>query len=150
MNWTLFVGRVLFGGFFLVSGLNHFTKLQQMAGYAAAHGVSAPEAAVIFGGILLFLGGLSVLLGLAPRIGLALLVVFLVPVSLIMHNFWAETGTQQMTDMMNFMKNTALTGGALGLMALRVPWAISVDELIHRKYPGWDRWTGFVPPAAQH
>ncbi len=150
MNWTLLVGRVLFGGFFLLSSFNHFTKTQQLAGYAAAHGVAAPEAAVIVAGILLFLGGLSVLLGLAPRIGLALLVIFLVPVSLTMHNFWAETGQAQMMDMTNFMKNVALLGGCFGLMALRVPWPVSVDEAIHRKYPEWDRWTGFIPPAAQH
>ncbi|MFT3839052.1 MAG: DoxX family protein [Myxococcaceae bacterium] len=144
------VGRVLFGGFFFIASFNHFTKTEQMAQYASSHGVTGASGWVVFTGLMLLAGGLSVLLGLAPRIGLAVLVLFLLPVSFIMHNFWAESGEQAMTDMMNFMKNIALAGGALGLMALRVPWAISVDEAIHRKYPEWDRWTGFIPPAAQH
>ena len=33
----LWVGRVLFGGYFIYNGLNHFMNLQSVAGYAATN-----------------------------------------------------------------------------------------------------------------
>jgi putative oxidoreductase len=144
-QWTLLLGRLLFGGFFLYSGINHLTNVGQVAGYAASHGVPSPELAVIVSGLMLVFGGLSVLLGLAPRIGLALIIAFLVPVTFAMHPFWDVTNAQQrMMEMVNFTKNLALTGAALGLMAVPVPWPVSVDERLGRRYPQWIR---FQRPA---
>jgi putative oxidoreductase len=137
MNWAFFLGRMLFGGFFLYSGLHHFTQVERMSAYAAAQGVPLPELAILASGALLVIGSLSVLLGFAPRIGLALIVLFLIPVTLSMHSFWALADAQQrMMQMGNFLKNTALTGAALSMMAVEVPWPLSVDELIQRKRPG--------------
>jgi putative oxidoreductase len=150
LNWFLLVGRLLFGGFFLFSGINHFSRADMYAGYVGSHGVSSPEVAVLGTGVLLVLGGLSVLLGFAPRVGLALLVVFLVPVTYVMHAFW-NIGDEQMRalEMVNFMKNMALTGAALGLMAVPVPWPLGIDALMRRRWPSWTRWTGFDRPAHQ-
>ena len=149
-QWALLVGRILFGGYFFLSGINHLTQVRQMAGYAAGHGVVSPDLAVAGTGVLLLLGGLSVLLGLAPRIGLVLLVLFLVPVSFIMHAFWNVPDAQaRMFDMVNFMKNMALTGAALGLMAIPVPWPFSADATLRKHWPAWTRWTGFDRHAHQ-
>jgi putative oxidoreductase len=65
-------------------------------------------------GILAFVGGLSILLGYHARIGAWILVLFLVPVSLMMHNFWAVTDPMmaQMQRAM-FLKNLSMLGGAL-------------------------------------
>ena len=54
------LARVLFGGVLAFMGLNHFTGLDDMAGYAGSKGVPAPRLAVAFTGGLLVLGGLSV------------------------------------------------------------------------------------------
>ncbi|RTG95903.1 DoxX family protein [Thermus scotoductus] len=115
----MLIGRILYGGFFLLNGINHFLMGQAMIGYAQSKGVPAPALAVYGSGILILLGGLSVLLGYQVQVGLWLLVAFLVPVSLTMHNFWAIQDPQQrMVEQVNFMKNMALLGAALMLLSL--------------------------------
>lgn len=127
--WALLVGRILFGGFFLYSSYDHFANTDVLAGYAGAQGVPFPQLAVLGTGVLLLLGGASVLLGAWPRVGLALLVLFLVGVTPAMHNFWAiaDPGMRAM-QLGNFAKNVALLGASLGLMAVPTPWRWSVDE----------------------
>src|SRR5205814_7390104 len=86
---ALFVlGRAIFGGFFVMNGLNHFKAQDQMTGYASSKGVPAPEVAIPSTGAMLVAGGLSVIAGIKPRQGLATLIAFLVPVSFQMHRFW--------------------------------------------------------------
>jgi putative oxidoreductase len=129
MSTLLLIGRILFGGYFLFSGINHFLNLQGMSAYAASHGVPMPQLAIALTGAMLLFGGLSVLLGFVPRIGLFVLLLFLVPVTFVMHNFWAvEDPGARMAEMSNFLKNLALTGATLGLMAIVVPWPASVDN----------------------
>jgi putative oxidoreductase len=65
-------------------------------------------------GVLALLGGLSVLLGFKARWGAWLLVFFLVPVSVMMHAFWAvKDPTMAQMQLVNFMKNITMLGGAL-------------------------------------
>ncbi|MDP2269179.1 MAG: DoxX family membrane protein [Archangium sp.] len=128
MKTILLLGRILFGGYFLFSGLNHFISMNAMAGYAASKGVPMPHLAVAFSGMLILLGGLSVLLGFLPRVGLTLIMLFLVPVTLVMHNFWAIGDPQaRIMEMTHFLKNTGLVGAALSMMALPLPWPNSVS-----------------------
>ncbi|GBC84556.1 Inner membrane protein YphA [bacterium HR11] len=111
------IGRVLYGGYFVYEGLNHFLNLNMFTGYAQSKGVPAPRLAVIVSGLMILLGGLSILLGFHFRWGALLIVLFLIPVTFKMHNFWAETGDMRMIDMVNFTKNLALLGAALFIMA---------------------------------
>ena len=98
-----------------------------MVKYADQKNVLAPELAVTGTGLALIVGGSSILLGLKPKIGTALVAGFLATVSPIMHDFWrAEDPGQRTSDMINFSKNMALLGSALALMALEEPWPASV------------------------
>lgn len=127
MNALLLFGRILFGGMFLYNGVHHFTRLEGMTQYAASRGVPSPELAVIVSGAMIIAGGASVLLGLWPRLGLLLIFLFLVPVSLKMHAFWTLSDpAARAMEMVQFVKNVGLTGAALGLMAVPVPWRFSV------------------------
>jgi len=94
MNAVFLIGRIVFGGFFLVNGINHFTMMRMMAAYSEAKGVPAAGPAVVVTGLLLIFGGLSVLLGFQPRLGLAALIVFLVGVTPLMHGFWQVADAQ--------------------------------------------------------
>lgn len=58
-----------------------------MTEYSKSKGVPAPGLAVFITGIMLLLGGLSILLGAYVSIGAILLVIFLFPTAFIMHNF---------------------------------------------------------------
>jgi len=67
MNIAFLIGRIIFAGFWVMSASNHFTKLNYMGGYAKAKGVPFPKLAVAGSGVLLLLGGASVLLGVGLR-----------------------------------------------------------------------------------
>jgi len=122
------MGRLIFGGFFLYSGVHHFLDTATLAQYAGAKGVPMPEAAVLLTGALLIVGALSILLGILPRLGLACIILFLVGVTPIMHAFWSVPDPQiRQMDMGNFMKNLALVGGALMMLMIPTPWAYSVE-----------------------
>ena len=109
------LGRLLFALIFLAAVPMHFTAAGIQ--YAAAEGVPLASALVPLSGVLALLGGLSVLLGYHARVGAALLVVFLLPVTLLMHDFWsvADPTAAQLQQVM-FMKNVALLGAALLIM----------------------------------
>jgi uncharacterized membrane protein YphA (DoxX/SURF4 family) len=75
-------------------------------------------------------GGLSVLTGTKPRLGLAAIIGFLVPVTLQIHRFWdVKDQKTRMSETVNFMKNAAIAGAALMLMQVPEPWPASVDGL---------------------
>jgi putative oxidoreductase len=72
-------------------------------------------------------GGLSMLLGVYPVIGIVLLIIFLVGVSFQMHSFWKMDDAQmKQIDMINFTKNMALIGALLMFLVLPHPWPTSL------------------------
>jgi putative oxidoreductase len=106
------LGRFLFVLIFLMSGPFHFSK--QEVAYAVAQGVPLASILVPFSGVLAFAGGLSILLGYRAKLGAWFLVLFLIPVTLMMHNFWAvHDPMMAQVHMAMFMKNLSMLGGAL-------------------------------------
>lgn len=121
------LGRILFGGYFVMSGFNHFRNLEMLSQYAASKGVSAPRAAVRLTGLMLLLGGLGILLGVKIGWAVLLLSVFLIVVSFKMHNFWTISDPMaKMPEMINFLKNMALLGAALMMLMIPAPWVYSI------------------------
>ncbi len=98
-----------------------------MAPYTASKGVPAPELAVTLSAVPLIVGGSSLLLGIKPKLGAIAILGFLASVSPIMHDFWRNQDPDERTNnMISFMKNVALAGGALALMGVEEPWEASV------------------------
>jgi putative oxidoreductase len=109
------VGRALFAALFLAAAPGHFQP--QTVAYAASQGVPLASLLVPLTGVMLLVGGLSVLLGYRARYGAAVLAAFLVPVTLMMHKFWAIPDPMAaMMQQIMFMKNVALTGASLLLV----------------------------------
>jgi uncharacterized membrane protein YphA (DoxX/SURF4 family) len=121
------IGRLLFAGFFISSGINHLKKRKEMAEYARAKGVPQPELAVTLSAVPLLLGGASLALGVKPKLGAVAILGFLAGVSPVMHDFWRNEDPQErQTNMIMFLKNLALAGGALALAGVEEPWEASV------------------------
>ncbi len=117
-NLLWYLGRLLFGGFFLYNAYNHFANAKAMTGYAQSKGVPSPQAAVIVSGIFLLLGGFCVLFNVALLLGLIALVLFLVPVTLMVHAFWkVQDPMAQLAERVHFFKNIALLGAVLMMLA---------------------------------
>ena len=113
MAILVLMARVLFSALFILSGVGHLTQTGRMAQYAGAKGVPAARLAVTVTGAMLVAGGLSVLLGMYVSIGALLLVVFLLPTAVVMHNFWTLDDPQaRQNDQIHFMKDIALAGAA--------------------------------------
>ncbi len=126
MEWVLLVGRIIFGGFFIFNGLNHFMNFEMMSGYAGSKGTPAPKVAVAGSGLMLLVGALSVVLGVLPVIGLILIVLFVVPVAVVIHDFWAVPEEQKINEQVHFMKNMGLAGAALALMYGASSWPLAI------------------------
>jgi putative oxidoreductase len=127
MKAPFLLGRLVFGGFFLYNGINHFRQRKMLAQYAGAKKVPLPDVAVTVSGAAMLIGGASILLGIKPKLGAAAIAGFLVGVSPVMHDFWrVEDPNQRMQEMVNFSKNLALLGAALALMGVEEPWPVSL------------------------
>lgn len=130
---VLLIGRVVFSFFFIYSGFNHLTKLSMYSQYAGASHVPAPTVAVAVTGLMLLGGGLSILLGVQPRWGSLLLIVFLVPTAFMMHRFWGLADPMMAANQAaNFWKNIALAGAATMIYAFAtlypMRWPYSVGR----------------------
>jgi len=109
------IGRVLFALIFITSVIGHFSSAE--IAEASAHGVPLATILVPLAGVIALAGGLSIVLGYRARFGALLLLVFLVPVTLVMHKFWGIPDPQMaMMQKVNFLKNLSLMGACLLLM----------------------------------
>lgn len=114
---TPLLGRSLLALIFVVSGFGKIGGWHQTAEYMASKGMPIVPFFLVAAILLEIGGGLSVLVGLKARIGAAALVTFLIPATLIFHNFWALNGMEQQMNMIMFMKNMAILGGLLLVVA---------------------------------
>lgn len=127
MKTAFLLGRLIFGGFFLYSGLHHFQEKKALSQYAAAKNVPLPDIAVTVSGAMLVLGGASIVLGVKPKIGALAILGFLAGVSPMIHDFWrTEDSQQRQNEMAHFMKNVAMLGGVMALMGMEEPWPVSL------------------------
>jgi len=127
MKAPFLLGRLVFGGFFLYSGIHHFVDRKMLAQYAAAKKVPVPDVAVMASGAMMIMGGASILSGVKPKWGALAIMGFLAGVSPMIHDFWShQDPNQRQAEMVNFTKNLALLGGALALMGVEEPWPVSV------------------------
>lgn len=112
MNYVLVLARVIFSLIFVMSGFSHFGA--DSIAYAASSGVPMANLLVPASGVLALFGGLSIIVGYKAKWGAWLLVAFLVPVTFMMHAFWTVSDPMmQQMQMISFMKNLSLIGGAL-------------------------------------
>jgi len=119
MTYLYLLGRLLLGGYFILSGYKHFVNLNNLAGYAVSKKVPAAKFSVGLSGVLLLLGGLGILFNAYVIWTGWALVLFLVSVTFTMHNFWKETDPmRRLSEQINFQKNLALLGAVLIWLAL--------------------------------
>ena len=119
MQIAFFIGRIIFGLYWLRVAFNHMKHADMLAGYAGSKNVPSAKVAVIGTGILALLGGLSIILGVWTTVGIILLIIFLVGVSFKMHAYWTVQDPQaKMGESVNFMKNVALIASLLIMLGI--------------------------------
>ena len=121
------VGRQLFAVVFILASAGHFTPAAVAS--AAQQSVPMPGLLVPLSGVIALAGGLSLLLGYRARLGAWLLVVFLVPVTLMMHAFWAVSDPAMFSVQLTlFVRNLMMLGAAL-FIAHAGAGSLSLDAL---------------------
>lgn len=119
MEVVMLIGRILFAFMVVSGGLNHLTKAEAMAGYAAYKKVPSPKLANFVSGVLLLAGGISIILGVYADLGAVVIAALLVLMALKMHDFWAQTDAQaKQMETIAFWKNISMAGGALFIFAV--------------------------------
>ena len=112
------IARILLSGIFLISLFSKLTGLDGTIQFMSAKGIPLPSL-LIWGVIATELAGaLALLTGYKMREAGILLALYLVPTSLIFHNFWAMEGQQFQMQLMAFMKNVSIMGGLLLLTSM--------------------------------
>ncbi len=127
-NVLFLIGRIIFGSYWLMSAGSHLVFNRTMLkGYAASKNVPLPEIAIMVTGLLLLVGGLGILLGIYTAWTIGALILFLLPVTLVMHSFWLDKDpSARAGNMVNFSKNMALLAALLMLLAIPTPWPFAL------------------------
>lgn len=129
-------GRVLLSAIFFLSAVgNKIPNFQAIAGYMGSEGVPAPQFLLVGAIAFLLAGSASLILGFRPRVGALLLAVFLGLATYYFHDFWnipAENAEQIQEQTIQFLKNTALIGAMLLVMANGVG-AWTLDAVLARQ-----------------
>ena len=121
------VGRILLALIFLISGYEKIGAFSKTAAGMAAKGVPFAELALVVTIIVEIAGGVMLVFGWKARWAAVALLVWLIPVTLLYHNFWAVETAQYRNQFNHFMKNLCLMGGLLYVMAFGAG-PVSVDN----------------------
>lgn len=121
------LGRVLFALVIGYLALGNLFDLESSVGYAKSKGAPLASVTVPLGSLGLIAGALSVLIGAFPAVGVLAIVVFLVPITVIMHDFWTMEGQDRQNEQIHFLKNVGLLGAALSFLSVSATaWPIAV------------------------
>lgn len=112
------VGRLLLVTIFLAAGAtNHIQNFAGITQAIKAKGIPMPEVAHVLAIACMLLGGVSVLVGFKARFGATLLLVFLGIATYYFHDFWHLEGKEAEQQMIHFMKNVAMMGAMVFIIA---------------------------------
>jgi putative oxidoreductase len=121
------LGRVLLSLIFVISGAKKIATFAGTAGAIASKGLPAAEILAALTICVELGGGLLLLIGLKARWAGLALAIFTILASVLFHNFWAMTGPEAMNNQIHFMKNIAIVGGMLMVVAFG-PGRFSIDK----------------------
>jgi len=110
------VGRILITLLFLKSGFEKIAGFSAVAGFMASKGMPAAEFLLVGAVVLEIAGALMVLLGWHARWGALMLAAFVVPATLVFHNFWSVDAAQYTNQVNHFMKNLSILGALVFIM----------------------------------
>lgn len=109
----LLVGRALMALIFIGSGFSKITGFADTAASMAGKGIPMVEVLLPLVILIELGGGLLLALGYKARFAALAIFLFLIPATLIFHDFWAVEPEQFKMQLIQFQKNLAIMGGML-------------------------------------
>jgi len=117
-NPAAFIGRILLALIFVVSGVGKITGYAGTAAVMAAKGLPIVDVLLPLTIAVELGGGLLLALGWKARWAAAALFLFLIPTTLIFHQFWGIEPKLAQMQKIHFLKNVAIMGGMLMVLAI--------------------------------
>src|SRR5438093_11717754 len=114
---TTILGRICIALIYLLSGFGKIMQPGQTQGYMTSKGMPMVPLLFVLAIIVELAGGLSILLGIKARWGAVMLLVYTLIAGLIFHNFWASPAAEMQNQMAHFLKNIAIIGGLVFVIA---------------------------------
>ena len=111
------IARVLLALLFVPAGISKISGFSGTAGYIGSVGLPLPELGAVIAIVVEVGAGIALLLGLGTRWAALALALFTLVASFFFHAYWALPAEQQMMQQLMFMKNIAISGGLLALVA---------------------------------
>ena len=124
---TALLARTAMAAIFVVSGSAKLVDVAGTAEHMTRVGIPYPETLAMLVGIAEILGAVALIFGALTRAGALGLLIFLIPTTLIFHNFWASSPAEYQMQQINFMKNFTIMGGMLMVWAFG-PGRIAMDK----------------------
>jgi putative oxidoreductase len=121
------VGRILVALLFILSGWNKIAGFDGVAGYIGSKGLPMPQVLAALTIALELGGGLLIAAGFKTRWVAVLFFLWLIPTTVLFHNYWAADAAQAQGQFNNFYKNVSIMG-AMALLFAFGPGAYSVDK----------------------
>lgn len=131
MGVVFLILRFILGGYFAWQGAQHLDAYgrQHLVTYARTRNLPMPLVAVPLFGLMLTIGGVSLVTGLFPAAGVAMLWSFLLPAAFLLHGFWRiDEATARAIERRKFVLNLALAIGALAFLLIPQPWPLTVGS----------------------
>jgi putative oxidoreductase len=111
------VGRILIAQIFILAGISKIGGFAGTAAYMASKGLPMVGVLLVLTIVIEIGAGLMILLGWKARIAAIVLFLWMVPATLIFHNFWGVPAAQQMVQQIMFQKNLVMMGTMLLIYA---------------------------------
>lgn len=128
----MFIARLCLASIFLVSSASKFMFFDQTSQYMASKGLTMIPLFLVGAAAVEFFGGLLLVLGYKTRLAASLLLLYLIPATVIFHDFWNLGGADQLEAQIMFLKNLAIFGGLLYVLACGAGM-LAVDTCCRKK-----------------
>jgi putative oxidoreductase len=133
-SFITLIARWGIAAIFILAAIGKLMNYDQTQAYMASKGFTAIPIFLFGAALLELIGGFSLILGYKARFGATLLFLFLIPTTIIFHDFWNLTGAEKDLMQIMFLKNIAIMGGLLYIIC-DGPGGIAFDAFSRKKHP---------------
>lgn len=112
------LGRILLSAIFIYEAYDTVAHWSSTRETLTTYGLLwRQDLLIAAAGLILLLGGILLLIGYRVILGSVMLLMYWVPVSLIIHSYWNDPAEFQRLNAILLMKNLAIAGGLLMMIA---------------------------------
>lgn len=109
--FVLFIGRLLLSIIFIYSAVSQVNNWDNLTEIMTAKQIPMIPVFLVLSLVLQLFGALALIFGNKSRLGAVLLILFIIPTTIVFHDWWNLAGQDQEIEMITFMRNMAILGG---------------------------------------